>query len=202
MALVLRSTKGSALTHAEMDANLSGLANGSLLAISTLLDLSNAAAGQVKFPAAQNSSTNANTLDDYEEGSWTPVLTFATPGDLSVSYGAGTIGTYTKIGRKVTATFNLATSAFTFTTASGNMLITGLPFTALTLTNHIWVGALRWGGITKANYTNVVARVISNSAQISFSASGSGQAPAIIAATDTPSAGTVTLGGSITYETG
>ena len=35
----------------------------------------------ITFPATQSASTNANTLDDYEEGTWTPVLTFATPGN-------------------------------------------------------------------------------------------------------------------------
>ncbi len=39
--------------------------------------------GQITFPATQNPSADANTLDDYEEGTWTPVdssgagLTFA-----------------------------------------------------------------------------------------------------------------------------
>lgn len=37
------------------------------LSASSLLDLSSAAAGQVKFPATQNASSNANTLDDYDE---------------------------------------------------------------------------------------------------------------------------------------
>jgi len=34
----------------------------------------NLAGGQIKFPATQNSSADANTLDDYEEGTWTPTL--------------------------------------------------------------------------------------------------------------------------------
>jgi hypothetical protein len=54
--------------------------------------------GQIQFPATQVPSGNANTLDDYEEGSWTPVSLTA---NVSVSniYGTG----YTKIGRQVTA---------------------------------------------------------------------------------------------------
>src|SRR5262245_1079228 len=31
--------------------------------------------GQLPFPALQNSSADANTLDDYEEGTWTPTIT-------------------------------------------------------------------------------------------------------------------------------
>ena len=30
--------------------------------------------GQLKFPATQSASADANTLDDYEEGSFTPTL--------------------------------------------------------------------------------------------------------------------------------
>src|SRR3990167_4292071 len=47
--------------------------------------ISGAGAGQVVFPATQNDSTNANTLDDYEKNSWTPTI---------VSAGGGT-ATYT-----------------------------------------------------------------------------------------------------------
>jgi len=43
-----------------------------------LLDISGASAGQIKFPATQNASADANTLDDYEEGTWTAVLSDGT----------------------------------------------------------------------------------------------------------------------------
>lgn len=65
------------------------------------LTLSN---GQIAFPATTVPSADANTLDDYEEGTWTPVLTFATPGDLSVAYSTQA-GSYTKIGRQVMVSF-------------------------------------------------------------------------------------------------
>jgi hypothetical protein len=71
-----------------------------------LTDLSAATAGQIAFPAAQNASANANTLDDYEEGTWTPVFTCGTPGDLSVAYSTQ-LGQYTKIGNVVTLSCNL-----------------------------------------------------------------------------------------------
>ncbi|MGZ5078612.1 MAG: hypothetical protein ACXWHZ_03590 [Usitatibacter sp.] len=62
------------------------------------LDLTAATAGQIKFPATQNSSAGANIFDDYEEGTWTPA-------DQS---GAGltftvTSANYTKFGRGVIA---------------------------------------------------------------------------------------------------
>lgn len=84
-------------------------------------------AGQLAFPATQNPSSNANTLDDYEEGTWAPVLTFgnATTG---ITYATQT-GRYTKIGRLVSATANIALSSKG--TATGSALVTGLPFTSV-----------------------------------------------------------------------
>ena len=54
--------------------------------------------GQINFPATQNASTDANTLDDYEEGTWTPVA-LTDSGSFSTTSVAGT---YVKIGRQVT----------------------------------------------------------------------------------------------------
>jgi hypothetical protein len=53
--------------------------------------------GRLKFPATQNPSSDANTLDDYEEGTWTPTVTSGT-GSIT-SYTSS--GRYTKIGRVV-----------------------------------------------------------------------------------------------------
>ena len=82
----------------------------------------------ITFPATQSASSNANTLDDYEEGTWTPVLTFATTGTMT--YTASTAsGIYTKIGNVVTCRVALTLSAFTAGTASGQARIS-LPFTS------------------------------------------------------------------------
>ncbi len=84
----------------------------------------NLAAGNIVFPATQNPSTNANTLDDYEEGTWTP-----TPTSLTVVGTPTYAGKYTKIGNLVFATITITS---TTTTASnlGNTSFT-LPFTAV-----------------------------------------------------------------------
>lgn len=66
-------------------------------------------------------------LDDYEEGSWTPV--FASTGTINVTYSAQN-GRYTKIGRMVLASGYLTIGSVT--TATGNYLnIAGLPFASL-----------------------------------------------------------------------
>ena len=56
-----------------------------------------ALAGNVAFPATQSASSDANTLDDYEEGTWTPQ--FSSSG-ADATMGAAT-GYYVKIGRLV-----------------------------------------------------------------------------------------------------
>lgn len=94
----------------------------------TLPGLVTLGGGQLKFPATQVPSTDPNTLDDYEEGTWTPTITFATPGDLSVAY-ALRFGRYTKIGNRVYIDLRVITSSFTHSTASGAFQISGLPFT-------------------------------------------------------------------------
>ena len=76
----------------------------------------------VTFPAAESASSNANTLDDYEEGGWTPVLTFVTNGTMTYTASSES-GVYTKIGNVVTCRVNLVLSAFTAGTASGQARI-------------------------------------------------------------------------------
>jgi len=98
-----------------------GTINATAWSPANLLDISAAGAGQIKFPATQNPSADANTLDDYEEGTWTP--TDASGTGLSFS---GVVATYTKIGRQVTVTARLQYPA----TADGaTAIIGGLPFT-------------------------------------------------------------------------
>lgn len=74
--------------------------------------------GQLKFPAAQNASADANTLDDYEEESWTPSV------GGTATYTTQT-GHYTKIGRQVTIHCNLAINVLGTGSAT---TISGLPF--------------------------------------------------------------------------
>ena len=85
----------------------------------------------ITFPATQSASTNANTLDDYEEGTWTPVAARYTGGSITAVYGGSNAGKYTKIGRLVTIECYVD---ITSVSAQGSSLsqITGLPFTPVT----------------------------------------------------------------------
>lgn len=169
-----------------------------------VIDLSQAnieASNGIQFPPTQNAQSDVNNLDDYEEGhasnSWTPTGTFATPGDLAITYTTQT-GTYTKVGGRVFVDFQLVTSGFTHSTASGNFRIGGLPFTVKNLDGG-WIGGLWWQGITKANYTNVVCNPRPNTTYIELYASGSGVGGAAITAADMPTGGTLILKGQASF---
>jgi hypothetical protein len=83
--------------------------------------------GNVKFPATQVDSTDGNTLDDYEEGTFTPGIAFG-GGSTGVTYSASLrTGIYTKVGDTVTCHIELTLTAKGSST--GVVTITGLPFT-------------------------------------------------------------------------
>lgn len=119
--------------HASQSADLFVVENsaGSDLVAVTAAGILSIPGGGIKFPATQVASADANTLDDYEEGSWTPTLSFTTPGDLSVTYSTQE-GDYVRVGDHVFLSGRVVTSAFTYTTATGALRMGGLPFTPST----------------------------------------------------------------------
>ena len=76
--------------------------------------------GGIAFPATAVAVADVNTLDDYEEGTWTPTLVGSSVSGTQ-TYGGNTLGVYTKIGRLVTINFviTLATKG----TISGNISV-------------------------------------------------------------------------------
>ena len=93
----------------------------------------------VKFPATQSPSSDANTLDDYEEGTWTPT-------GFGITFTAAT-GKYTKVGNLVTVQF---TVAFPVTANTSIAYISSLPFTP---TADCGVALGLAGGRTPIDYT-------------------------------------------------
>jgi len=77
----------------------------------------------ITFPATQSASTDANTLDDYEEGTWTPTITGASTAGTA-SYGTQT-ASYIKIGKLVFVSLYVNWSS---ATGTGQLQISGLPF--------------------------------------------------------------------------
>ena len=78
--------------------------------------------------SATGASTTSELLDDYEEGTWTPVVQGAAGNPSSITFHTAPSGRYTKIGRQVTISFYLHINVATG--GSGNFQIHGVPFTA------------------------------------------------------------------------
>jgi hypothetical protein len=78
----------------------------------------------ITFPATQSASSDANTLDDYEEGTWTPNLRFG-GNSVGITYNPRN-GYYVKVGNLVTATcvINLSSKG----SSTGIATISGFPF--------------------------------------------------------------------------
>lgn len=153
--------------------------------------------GQIKFPATQSASSDANTLDDYEEGTFTPSFTFVTAGDLSVAYGQQD-GKYTKIGNMVFADIGMGFTP-TFTTSSGQARVSGFPFTAAS-GGTAAVGALRFDGITAAGYTDFPMQIVAGSSQANISMCATATVRAVVSATNYTSAASATLFSSLSYK--
>lgn len=125
--------------------------------------------------ALGNNVTGSGSIPLLTSGTWTPVLTFATPGDLSVSYIIQT-GTYMKIGNMVTVWLSLVCTP-TFTTASSMLEITGLPQT-VNSSSPAGFGAVLYGqaGAWPVGLTNIAAYAPANTTQIRLYASGTASA--------------------------
>jgi hypothetical protein len=105
----------------------------------------------VAFPATQDASSDANTLDDYEEGTWTPVVT-PNSGTLT-SYTSN--GTYIKIGKFVFIWFQFSiTSAGT---ASGIATVASLPFSTTANNGTKSTGTAREDNVTGTFYGSYAA---------------------------------------------
>jgi hypothetical protein len=104
------------------------------------------------------SNVDANTLDDYEEGTWTPGQGSGVT--LVGSYSSS--GQYTKIGRMVTVRGNIAGSTSVTVGGANSPLCTGLPF-APTAPEFIggWVNGLRTasGNASATNNSGVQSSV-------------------------------------------
>lgn len=190
------------ITHAKVSAVADSAATGLVQpsewnAAHVIGALGTPSADGIAFPATQVPNAGANVLDDYEEGTWTPGVTFATPGNLAVAYSTQN-GRYTRIGRLVLAYFSCITSSFTHSTASGAFTITGLPFTInATLAP---VGCLYVGGYTWTPVDDLVMRGAGGGTVMTLYKSSSGAAPAQASVTHFPTGAAVNMQGSIMYD--
>jgi hypothetical protein len=115
----------------------------------------------ITFPATQSASTDVNTLDDYEEGTFTPVVSYS--GSTSgIVYGSARAGTYTKIGNVITV--QLEVNLTNKGTGSGSVIVS-LPFTNRAIRAGLAIGNTQ--GIS-ANNSSYQAMVEVNLANVYF----------------------------------
>jgi len=115
----------------------------------------------ITFPATAVAASDANTLDDYEEGTWTPVLRGSgTAGTYELSRATGI---YTKIGRTVLTTMSIQLAGSITGGGTGYAQITGLPFTQAA---NSYPSAIcgTYGVDISTNYTSIMFLPITQSA--------------------------------------
>jgi hypothetical protein len=117
----------------------------------------------ITFPASVSDSSDANTLDDYEEGTFTPAFTGTTT-NPTVAYN-WRFGYYTKIGNQVTFWFGLNVSSIS-SAGSGNLGVS-LPFTSLNRSDNRIPGSIT-GGLTRTAGSILYPRNYENNASIDF----------------------------------
>jgi hypothetical protein len=117
----------------------------------------------VVFPASQNAVANANTLDDYEEGTFTP--NFLWGGAASgITYG-NRVATYSKIGNRVF--FHMFVDYSIRGSSTGQFTITGLPFTSVATASGGHSAVAMWfSNVSLTNY--VITGYVSQSSTTIF----------------------------------
>jgi hypothetical protein len=105
----------------------------------------------ITFPATQSASSDANTLDDYEEGTWTPTL----PNGGTLSNVASF---YTKIGRTVYIQLHL--NSIAPTNNGSEFQIGSLPFSSTSTGGSFGGGCFQYCGNT--NLSNFLPIITNN----------------------------------------
>ena len=119
-------------------------------------------AGGIAFPATAVAVADANTLDDYEEGTWTPNQGTG----LTVVGAFSSSGTYTKIGRMVFVTGVLTGATSVAAAGTASQLTSNLPFTAAVVCPLSLIeaaGAISYGGYINASYVANTAVIAATS---------------------------------------
>jgi hypothetical protein len=127
----------------------------------------------IAFPATQAASANANTLDDYEENTYTPTWS---SGGVAPALGNGTIaGTYIKVGKKVQLFITL-TMGGTTTYGSSNAWTFTLPFTADTAPTT--AAGTGYGLDAGTQYYHVIPIIAASASTLTLIIPGSGNSVA------------------------
>jgi len=132
-----------------------------------------------------------------ERGVFPPVVTFATPGDLSVAYTTQ-LGSYYRIGSFAFVTVGVTCSTFTHTTASGNFQITGLPYVCAD--EPIFIGPAFASNLTfGAGKSMLTCQIPANQSFLTLVLSGSGVSAVVATTANATSGSAISVRASIAY---
>jgi hypothetical protein len=157
----------------------------------------------ITFPATQSASTDVNTLDDYEEGTWTTTISGSSTAGSGISYDSRR-AEYVKIGRLVTVQVQI-NIGLVGTSPTGDLIVTGLPFTPTnpgggSLGNGLYTGSANMDRIDfPASTTSLCAQVYGGDTNIYIVATGSNVASARVQANNLATDDNVQV--SVTYMT-
>jgi hypothetical protein len=135
-------------------------------------NLSFASGHGIDFGATGNSSGNLGVelLNDYEDGTWTPVLIAGTTNPTGGGAAAPS-GRYTKIGNRVWVTFYVGRSWTN--TPAGGIYISGLPYTINASTNGYYTASVVGYNIDGSDSLFLLPNVNSTTLQLYASSNGS-----------------------------
>jgi len=156
VAVTTSATELNYLTGLDQSLSTSSSPTFAQVTVTGLTDLSGASAGQIQFPATQNASADANTLDDYEEGGWTPTLYGATTTTYTTQFGR-----YTKIGNIVYFYGYIAINSLGDGSAAA---MTGLPYAFPNTYDQS--GIISAASSLAINVYSLTLRLVSNTSQI------------------------------------
>lgn len=144
----------------------------------------------ITFPASQSASSDANTLDDYEEGTFTPAF------NLGTWTYSRQLGWYRKVGSQVTVWFMIN---WTATSNPSTMNVKNFPFTSISTTGYRATGAIGYQtGVTwTASYTTASWLMSENYTSVDLGMQISGGATTF----NLGHAGSGEIQGTITYIT-
>ena len=93
--------------------------------------------GAIKFPDSQSASSDANSLDDYEEGAWTPQFFDASSGGVQAGVATAT-GIYVKVGSLVNLTCEINVNSLSGITMGNAVFLRNLPFPTKASTSNMY----------------------------------------------------------------
>jgi hypothetical protein len=125
--------------------------------------------GRLQFPDSQNADSDANTLDDYEEGTWSPVICQSDDVSDVLPMHAETAGNYTKIGNVVHVTGQAIGNSSSGDMVSGDTIaIKGLPFAVPNAQKNRSVASVIGLTVNLASGKRIAGYVSQNTSQINL----------------------------------